>query len=321
MSTPILEVTALAKGYGRRPVLRGIDLRLQPGEHLGLVGNNGQGKTTLIRLILGLLRPDAGEIRLDGRVVPARRPPELKRLLGYLPEQVRFYPNLSGRRTLAMFARLKQVPRSEVERVLERVGLTEAADRRVKSFSKGMRQRLGLAQALLGQPRLLLLDEPTNGLDPDGIQMFYATLQELRAQGVAIVTASHLLSEIESRVDRLAVLHEGVFTHQGTIPALLAAEGMPTVIRFALREPRAPLPGALARLDPLTVANGKGPAYEVRLAQAQRFDVLGQLMAHQEALRTLVVHDAGLEELFRRIYGRSAETGDPTQSTAGENRS
>jgi Cu-processing system ATP-binding protein len=244
MTTPLLELTGLHKRYGRHAVLRGVELSIAPGSHVGLVGNNGQGKTTLLRIVMGLLRPDSGSVRLRGASLGFPRRQEQKRLFGYLPEAVSFYPGLTGRRTLHYLAALKGVPRDQVAPLLDVVGLAHAADARVKTYSKGMRQRLGLAQALLGDPAMLLLDEPTNGLDPDGIREFYAILERLMDRDVAILTASHLLSEIEVRLDGMALLRDGRLVEAAPIPELVARAGLPTRIFFSLK-PGPGLPQAL----------------------------------------------------------------------------
>src|SRR5574340_875785 len=174
MANDMMEVSRRVKRYGEVQAVDGVDLRVEAGQVFGLIGHNGAGKSTLFKMMLGLLPASAGDIRIDGQSVTGPGFRAVRRRLGYLPENVVFYDNLSGLETLAFFARLKGVNRAECGPLLERVGLSAAADRRVKGYSKGMRQRLGFAQSLLGKPRLLFLDEPTTGLDPEGIREFYA---------------------------------------------------------------------------------------------------------------------------------------------------
>jgi Cu-processing system ATP-binding protein len=172
--TDKLAIQTLTKTYGRTTALDGIDLGVAAGERVALVGHNGAGKTTLIKLALGLIRPDAGTIRIDGHDPAGRGSAELRRQTGFLPENVIFNGAATGRETLRFYARLKHAPKAQAGTLLDSLGLGDAADRRVATYSKGMRQRLGLAQVLLGAPRLLLLDEPTSGLDPVLRRDFYA---------------------------------------------------------------------------------------------------------------------------------------------------
>ena len=303
---PVVELQGVTKRFGRHEVLKGVDLSVHPAEHLALVANNGQGKTTLIRLILGLLPPDEGSIRIGGELVGFPRATAHKQLVGYLPETITFYPHITGLKTLRFLGRLKgeargQALEREIGSLLERVGLRDAADERVGRYSKGMRQRLGLAQALLGKPRLLLLDEPTNGLDPDGVHEFYNILESLQADGVSIVMASHLLAEVEPRLDRLAVLRGGRVERLGTIDDLAAQAGLPSTIRFSLRHPEAGLPESLAALTPSPTPNGTPHSFLITVPRADKHRLLEAVVRHAAELETLVVRDPGLEELFRSI--------------------
>ncbi|KAB2888620.1 MAG: ABC transporter ATP-binding protein, partial [Burkholderiaceae bacterium] len=217
---PAIEIRGVRKHYGSVHAVDGIDLRVERGEILGLIGHNGAGKSTLFKMMLGLVPATAGEILVGGAPVQGRGFRAARRHLGYLPENVVLYDNLSGLETLRFFARLKGAPAAQCTEVLERVGLASASHRPVREYSKGMRQRLGFAQALLGAPRVLLLDEPTNGLDPLAIRDFYATLRTLQQGGVTIVITSHILAELQERVDRLAILAAGRLQALGSVQAL-----------------------------------------------------------------------------------------------------
>jgi ABC-2 type transport system ATP-binding protein len=211
-------------GRGRGVLaLDGIDLDVRPGELFGLLGPNGAGKTTTVKILLGLTRPTAGEARLFG--IPASDP-ESRRRVGYLPEGHRFPGYLTARETLRIFGRMSGMSSSKIrERVdplLERVGIAAWRDVRVKKFSKGMTQRLGLAAALVHDPDVLLLDEPTDGVDPVGRREIRDLLREEAARGRAVLVNSHLLSEIEVTCDRVAVLRAGKIAAQGTVAALTA---------------------------------------------------------------------------------------------------
>jgi ABC-2 type transport system ATP-binding protein len=226
MQIPAIEVTGLAKEYrsmGRKPLraLDGVDFRVMPGELFGLLGPNGAGKTTTVKILLGLTRASAGEARLFGRGVSD---PESRLRVGYLPEGHRFPGYLTARQTLSVFGRMSGVDRKTIESrippLLERVKLSDWIDVRVKKFSKGMTQRLGLAAALVHEPDVLLLDEPTDGVDPVGRREIRDLLREEAAKGRAVLLNSHLLSEIELTCDRVAVLRRGKVAASGRISEL-----------------------------------------------------------------------------------------------------
>ncbi|MDE2595011.1 MAG: ABC transporter ATP-binding protein, partial [Burkholderiales bacterium] len=208
-SEPAIAVCGVHKHYGALHAVDGVDLSVQRGEVFGLIGHNGAGKSTLFKMMLGLIPVSQGEIRIQGARVDGPGFRDVRRHMGYLPENVVLYDNLSGLETLQFFARLKGVPVDTCAATLERVGLTHAGHRAVREYSKGMRQRLGFAQALLGQPQVLFLDEPTTGLDPEAIRAFYATLRDLQDQGVTLILTSHILAELQERVDRLAIMASG----------------------------------------------------------------------------------------------------------------
>jgi Cu-processing system ATP-binding protein len=229
--TATVSVNGIVKSYRAVQALRDVSFDLRPGQLSALVGHNGAGKTTLIKLMLGLIRADRGAIRVLNED-PAAGEFSARRQLGYLPENVAFNAALTGRETLAFYARLKQIKPAAAWPLLERVGLMEAADRRVGTYSKGMRQRLGLAQALLGQPRVLLLDEPTTGLDPALRQTFYEILNELRDDGATVLISSHALNELEDRAEHVLIMNRGMLVAQGTLAELRSISRLP--IRISL---------------------------------------------------------------------------------------
>ena len=222
----------VSKRYGAREVVHAITLAVRAGESLALVGPNGAGKTTLMKMILGVTRPSGGSVRLHG-VDPCGSFCAASRAhIGYLPENVAFHGAMTGAELLAFYARLKGEAVSACDRLLERVGLSEAANRRVRTYSKGMRQRLGLAQALLGRPRLLVLDEPTSGLDPTLREHFYRILVEQHAAGTTALISSHALTEIEGRVDRIAIVKDGSLLVCGTLEELRTRASLPVRVRL-----------------------------------------------------------------------------------------
>ncbi len=295
---PAIEIRGVRKHYGAVHAVDGIDLRVERGEILGLIGHNGAGKSTLFKMMLGLVPTTAGEILVGGASVHGRDFRAARRHLGYLPENVVLYDNLSGLETLRFFARLKGAPAAQCTQVLDRVGLADAGRRPVREYSKGMRQRLGFAQALLGAPRVLLLDEPTNGLDPLAIRDFYATLRTLQREGVTIVITSHILAELQERVDRLAILAAGRLQALGSVQALRDQAGVPLVFDIAVAPGDAPaVSQALA-----TVASVQSTATPegLRLScpRDARMAVLGAIAPLGARVRDLRIHEPSLEDLF-----------------------
>jgi Cu-processing system ATP-binding protein len=243
---PIIRLARVSKCFDRFTAVDQVTLDIRRGEVFGLIGHNGAGKSTLFKMMLGLLKPTGGGIEIAGQPVFGAAAREVRRQIGYLPENVALWDNLSGLETLRFFARLKRIDPATCAPLLARVGLGDVGKRPVRAYSKGMRQRLGFAQALLGQPRVLFLDEPTTGLDPRAIHFFWDTLAELREQGLTIVLTSHVLAELQHRVDRVAVMANGRLQALGSLPELRAAFDLPLSVRVqrahgveALRVPRA----------------------------------------------------------------------------------
>jgi ABC-2 type transport system ATP-binding protein len=208
IAAPAVRVRGLTKHYGHQLALDGIDLELATGELRGLLGLNGAGKTTLLRTLFGLARMDSGSVELLGHKVATGRRPALKGVAGFVEEPA-FYSYLTGRRNLEILAELDDGGAPGIDDAIDRVGLAERADDRVGGYSTGMRQRLGIAAALLRHPRLLLLDEPTSGLDPAGIRAVSALLRELSAQGVAVILSSHLIGELEALCHSYTIIRAG----------------------------------------------------------------------------------------------------------------
>ncbi len=283
-----VELHNIYQQYGKLAVLDNISLTLGEGEVLGLFGHNGAGKTTTVRLILGLLQATSGDVRVLGGT-PGDS--DIRRQIGFLPENVTFYPQLTGRETLLHFARLKGAAVQQVDDLLEQVGLTAAGSKRVKTYSKGMRQRLGLAQAILGRPRLLLLDEPTVGLDPIATQELYQLIGRLRDDGTSIVICSHVLPGVEPYIDRAAVLALGHLVAVGSLHELRTQAQLPVRIRAAgLSVEQLSAPGVQ------TVRALHGAWHELLVAPADKLATVQRILQLQP--QDIEVQPPSLEDLY-----------------------
>jgi len=233
--TTAIETRGLGRRFGKQVAVEGVDLLVPERAVYGFLGQNGAGKTTTIRLLLGLLKPTAGTARIFGLDVKRSRR-EASRLIGALVETPFHYDHLTGRENLAITRRLLGAEKSEVERVLETVDLSYAADRRVGGYSLGMRQRLGVARALIGKPRLLMLDEPTNGLDPHGILDMRKLIGELpEREGVTMFVSSHILAEVEQTATHVGLMHESRLLIQSPVDAL--RESQTKTVRLKVDRP------------------------------------------------------------------------------------
>jgi ABC-type multidrug transport system ATPase subunit len=224
-----LEVEDVQFAYrAGEPVLRGASCVFGAGELTALLGNNGSGKTTLLKILVGIHSPDTGSVRFEGQPVSPENRSRYQQQIGFMPESLLLYPEMRADAALAFLARLKRVDSGEVAGALRKVGLEAHAAQKIQNLSKGMRQRLNLAQAVLGEPRVVVLDEPSNGFDAEGVDIFYETVRELLDRGVVVVLSSHLFAEIQGRVDRIALLSGGVILKQGRIDELLDELGAHT---------------------------------------------------------------------------------------------
>jgi ABC-2 type transport system ATP-binding protein len=304
--TSAIRAVGLSKRYGELAAVDGLDLTVERGELFGFLGPNGAGKTTTIRMALGLIHPSGGTIEVLGSTVTASGGP--LELVGALVEEPAFWSYLSGRRNLEAFARAGsgradvRTRLDRIDEVLQTVGLTDAADKRVKQYSQGMRQRLGIGLALLGDPQLLMLDEPTNGLDPSGMREIRELLRRLADGGTTIFISSHLLSEVEAMCDRVGVMARGTLVAEGP-PGTL--RGPTDRIRIGVDDVAAAR-ALLERLDGTevdTVASASGPGFvAVSLSNGlSAADVNAALVRGGIAVHALEPQRDTLEDVFLHL--------------------
>lgn len=295
-----ITIAGVSKHYGTRHVLSNISIDISPGETLAVLGPNGAGKTTIFKLILGLTKANSGKIRIADENPASETFVQMRRFIGFLPENISFYDMMTGREALKFFASIKSVNSDECEQLLSLVELEEAADYRIRTYSKGMKQRLGLAQALLGSPKLLLLDEPMTGLDPALRQSTYLILERLRNSGVTIVLSSHALHELQDQADRYAILDKGHFSAIGTFDELQDRAGLPTIVRIT-----APVE-SLERI-PVLLTQWKGQlmtdpqssnCMEFRCRNSERADLIRALTSHNMVLENIEVKRPDLSQIY-----------------------
>jgi Cu-processing system ATP-binding protein len=288
------------KSYGGHRVLDSINLAVPQGKCVALIGHNGAGKTTLMKLVLGLIRPTSGRVEVLG-TDPAGADKAFRRQLGFLPENVAFHDELTGADTLVFYARLKGLSPSCCPDLLKRVGLSFAAHRRVRTYSKGMRQRLGLAQALLGAPKLLLLDEPTTGLDPLLRQEFFHIIRQLTQTGTTVLISSHILTELEARTDLVAIMRDGRLVAFGDVDTLRREAGLPVTIRVRgdAQSISRRLNGAFRKT---MLADER--AVDIDCTAAQKMGLLRTLAGFGEACADLEIRPPSLDDIYFHYSGR-----------------
>lgn len=307
MEDLMIEAHGLTKRYGNFTAVDGLDLAVRRGEVYGLLGPNGSGKTTTILMLLGLTEPTAGTVRVVG-FDPARQPLSVKSRAGYMPDEVGFYDELSARDNLAYIARLNGIPRAEADRRIEaalaRVGLSDVAAKRVGAFSRGMRQRLGVADVLLKQPQLIIMDEPTQGLDPEGAREFLQIISGLSRDGITILLSSHLLHQVQAVCDRVGLFHRGHKVLEGSVEDLarqvlngayrvgVQAHGDAEAILAALRS----VPGVVE------VTHPEPARFDLRAASDLRAEAAEAVVKAGGRLLSLVVETPSLDDIYAHYF-------------------
>jgi ABC-2 type transport system ATP-binding protein len=314
-SVPAIETHHLAKSFGGKTAVADLTLTVERGEVFGFLGPNGAGKTTAVKMMLGLIAPTAGRGYLLGAPLGD---PSGRQKVGFLPEHFRFHHWLKAREFLFLHANLYQVPRTvasrRVEELLELVGLTQHAEKKLKAFSKGMLQRIGLAQALLNEPDLVLLDEPTSGLDPVGRRLVRDIIRDLRDRGTTVFLNSHLLSEVEVTCDRVAFIREGHIIHLSSLTSLVDGE---LSVEIRVRRP-AEVPGTRwqAMLEGLKrwSSHVRVDGERITLALAGETDlpaVNRHLVEYGADVYAIRPTSLSLEELFIQVIGTTRSMSGP----------
>lgn len=297
--TPTLTLQCLNKTYGAQKALTDVSLTVAAGERVALLGHNGAGKSTMMKIILGLIPYDSGTLQVTGA---APGSPEARRNVAYLPENAAFHPALTGLEQIRHYLSLRGEPVSQAMGLLERVGLGHAARRRIGTYSKGMRQRVGLAQTLIGKPRLLVLDEPTSGLDPVSRRDFYALLDGLAAEGASILLSSHALTEVEARTDRILILSGGHLVAEGSLPDLRQRADLPVMFHVC---PAAGCDKAVA--SALPEATRAGDVLEIACPQAGKLALLSRITALGGQVADIDVAPPSLEDIYSHFSKRDGQ--------------
>ncbi len=303
----VIQTQDLTKRYGDFTAVDRLNLQVMAGEVFGLLGPNGSGKTTTILMLLGLTEPTEGSVRVLG-LDPARQPLSVKAQVGYIPDQVGFYDDLTGRENLIYIAKLNGLPRAEafrrIDEALNRVGLDEVADRPVGTYSRGMRQRLGVAEVLIKRPALIIMDEPTLGLDPEAARDFLGLIRNLKSQGITLLLSSHLLHQVQTVCDRVGLFHRGRMVLEGTVEELarrvlgggyrvhVEAQGDPQAIEQSLRQ----LPEAKR------VTRSGPDIYTVEGARDMRSEAARAVVQAGGALRSLRLEEPSLDDVYAHYF-------------------
>jgi ABC-2 type transport system ATP-binding protein len=310
MSEHVISAHGLTKSYGATTVVDGVHFDVSRGEIFGLLGPNGAGKTTTILMMLGLTEVSSGEVRVLGHD-PVREPLTVKRRVGYLPDMVGFYDNLSARENLSYTARLMGMPSAErrqrIDDALARVRLHDVADKRTGTFSRGMRQRLGLAEILMKQVEIAILDEPTSGLDPQSTAEFLDLIGQLKRENVTVLLSSHLLDQVQRMCDRVALFQSGRIVLLGTVPELARQVlGGGFVVEVEGSVPAGTeLEQRLAAIAGVTgVERVSEDRYRLTADRDVRPEAARAVVAANGALRRLSVEEPSLEAIYTRFFQR-----------------
>jgi len=302
-----IETKDLTKRYGNTTVVDQLNFHVKENEVFGLLGPNGAGKTTTILMLMGLTEPATGTARVF-EYNPTREPLKVKRIVGYLPEEVGFYDNLTARENLRFIAELNNISPPETERrineVLEMVGLTENKDMATGKFSRGMRQRLGIADVLIKQPKLVILDEPTSGLDPQGINQLLDLIAGLPGKGTSVLLSSHQLHQVQRVCHRVGILSKGKMVVEGSIDELgrEALAGGRYLIEVETAEPKAELPDIIRKIEGVEKVEIDGSVLKISTSTDLRSQISRAIIDGGALLVQMKVHEFSLDDIYMRYF-------------------
>lgn len=324
MENPVIELNGLTKCYGSLKAVDDLSLEINKGEIFGLLGPNGAGKSTTILMMLGLTEPSAGQAHICG-FDATRNPINVKRKVGYMPDSVGFYGNMSALENLIYIARLNGIPEAEVrersQEMLEDVGLSAAMHKKTAAFSRGMKQRLGLADVLLRQPEIIILDEPTLGIDPSGVKDFLALIHRLsRQQGLTVLLSSHHLHQVQQVCDRVGIFVGGKLLAEGNIDSLarnlFASE--PFVVTITVNEPPpAELETALLQLETVKKVTVDNSSVELSCTQQITPDLVRFFVQKGLNITGVQQRAYGLDEIYQRYFENNLNLDTTDEKSSG----
>ncbi|MBV6340044.1 ABC transporter ATP-binding protein [Candidatus Magnetobacterium casense] len=298
----MLNFQQVSKNYAEVRAVDTVTFELRTGEVFGLVGPNGSGKSTLLKLMLGIIKPSAGQLLVNGQTLSEKGWQDFRKTIGFMPERISFYDNLTGAETLRLFARIKGGSVDSITDILDKLLSKDALNRRVGGYSKGMRQRLNLAQALVNTPSLLVLDEPTSGLDPIGTRQLYEIIDSVRrVRPLTVVLSSHILAEIEDKVTRVGVMKSGELKACGTLDELYEGFNLPLKLYIALKDRNSLLEEILNRDGAVNIAY-RDNHLMADLPREHKFRVLSSILEQKNLFVDFSVREPNLEEVFFGIH-------------------
>ncbi len=298
----ILELKDVSKSYEKIVAVDAVSIEIKEGEVLGLVGPNGSGKSTLLKIMLGIARPTSGKVLVNGEELSEKGWKEFKRSVGYMPERVSFYDNLTGTETLRLFARVKGGRLRSLKGVIDRILSEDVLQRKVGGYSKGMRQRLNLAQALLNEPDFLVLDEPTSGLDPVGIKEFYDILDEVKSRKkLTAILSSHILAEIEDKTNRVAVIKNGSLKAIGRLEELCSGMKIPLRLYITISRKDVFLESLLKKEGAVDLSYKNGYLI-ASISRKNKLELISAIMDEKDRFSDFSIREPSLEEVFFGVH-------------------